>query len=217
MTPEQAAEHLRVIRELMERPIRQTTRSGVAGVVAGVLALAGAALSHPVWPANEGPFDRTALFWESGAWFSPLARVVWIWLGVLVIAGTVDVLIARRRARRQGRAWWRRAQVRTLMAIVPGFMVAGLLTYIIILLGTYAMLPYGWMVGYGLALWTVGMFSITEVKVLAAAFLVTGMAGLLPEPEWLPLTWSPPALSAAVTFGGYHLVYGAVVWIRHGG
>ena len=54
MTAQQAAEHLRVIRELMERPVRDTTRSGLAGILAGLLALAGCFATWTLWTDLPG-------------------------------------------------------------------------------------------------------------------------------------------------------------------
>ncbi len=196
MTAEQAARHLRVIRELMERPIRQTTRSGLAGIVAGGLALAGCAVTRLLWP--EGP--PTA---------PPLA-VGGVWLGVFLLAAGTDILVTWRRSARGGRTYWKRAQLQTALAIVPGFLLAGFFTYLFAARELYRLIPFGWMIGYGMALWTVGMFSIAEVKVLGAAFLLAGWLGAVLVPGY-GLT------AAAVAFGGLHLAYGVVVWVRHGG
>jgi len=207
MTPRQAAEHLRVIRELMERPVRQTTRSGLAGVIAGTLALAGSAATHVVLPPRSE--------WAEGLYQArppddALLSAGLVWLAVFVIASASDILITWRRARRRGETWWRRAQLQTAMAILPGFVLVGFFTALFVWLGEPGAIPFGWMIGYGMALWTVGMFSITEVKVLGAAFLVAGWLGMLLLPGF-------PIVVLAVTFGGFHLVYGAVVWARHGG
>jgi hypothetical protein len=208
MTPEQAAEHLRVIRQLMERPVRHTTRSGLAGLVAGGLALAGAALTwHLLPPEAEWPLLNPARPYR------PPAGAVWnvalVWLAVLLAAAAGDVLITWRRARRRQETWWKREQLQTAMAIVPGFVLAAFFTYIWYIL-EFNYIPFGWMIGYGMALWTVGMFSITEVKVLGAAFLASGWAGLILLSDY-------PVAAMAVTFGGFHLVYGLVVLKRHGG
>lgn len=209
MTPEQAAEHLRVIRQLMERPVRHTTRSGLAGIVAGLLALAGSAATWELLPpkAEWGP---PQMFFGSSPPQSAVWSVALVWLAVLLIAATVDVLITWRRARERQETWWRGAQLQTAMAIVPGFVLAAFFTYLWSGWNAYELIPFGWMIGYGMALWTVGMFSITEVKILGAAFLLAGWLGMFTLADY-------PVAALAATFGGFHLVYGAVVWTRHGG
>ena len=42
-----------------------------------------------------------------------------------------------------------------------------------------------------------------------AAFILSAVVAVF-LPEW-------PYATLGVTFGGYHIVYGIVVWIRHGG
>ena len=196
MTAQQAAEHLRVIRELMERPVRDTTRSGLAGILAGLLALAGCFATWTLW--TDLPGGRAPL------------SVALVWLGVLALAASGDILITWHRARRGGRTYWKRAQVQTALAIVPGFILAGFFSTLFSDLGLWSLIGFGWMVGYGMALWTVGMFSIVEIKVLGAAFLVAGWLGMF-------LLAGYPVAAMAVTFGGFHLAYGLVVLKRHGG
>lgn len=205
MTPQQAAEHLRVIRELMERPVRETTRSGVAGVVAGLVALAGSAATYLLAESH----GASLLAIGDAAADAARLRVGLLWLGVLVLAAGANLLITWRRARRRGQPMWHRAQRQTALAIGPGFVLAAFFTYLFHGLAP-ALIPFGWMVGYGTALWSVGMFSITEVKVLGAAFLVAGWGGMLVAGDY-------PIAALAVTFGGFHLVYGAAVWKRYGG
>jgi hypothetical protein len=196
MTAQQAAEHLRVIRELMERPVRDTTRSGLAGILAGLLALAGCFATWTLWtdlPNGQPPLSVAA-----------------VWLGVLVLASVGDILITWHRASRGGRTYWKRAQFQTALAIVPGFILAGFFSYLFSGWEAWSLIGFGWMVGYGMALWTVGMFSIVEIKVLGAAFLVAGWLGMFLLPDY-------PVVAMAVTFGGFHLAYGLVVLKRHGG
>ena len=195
MTPEQAAEHLRVIRDLMERPIRNTTRSGLSGIVAGVLALGGCAAT---WRLADG------------APTEPTVALGLVWLGVLVSAAGIDLLLTWRRAAKLGQAYWKRGQRQTALAIAPGFVIGGLMTGLLVRYQGHEFIPFFWMVFYGMAVWSVGLFSVVEVKVLGAAFLAAGVLGLV---FWV----AHPLAAMAVSFGGFHLLYGAVVWARHGG
>jgi hypothetical protein len=197
MNPTQAAEHLRVIRELMERPIRSTTRSGLSGVVAGVLALAGCAATYRIAPDFTG---RTA----------PPVAVGLVWLGVLVLATVLDLFISWQRTRELGRSFWTRTTRQTALAIAPAFLLGGISTWIFASHGAWHYIPAAWMIYYGLAAWSIGMFSIAEVKVLGAAFIA---AGVVCHFHFL----DQPVAALAATFGGFHLVYGVVVWKRHGG
>jgi hypothetical protein len=198
MTPEQAARHLRVIRELMERPLRQTTRSGAAGILAGLLALAGAGLT---WRLTGG---------EMLASTPHMPQVGALWLGVLLLATAANLLLTWRRSRTLGRPFWGRQQWHTALAIAPGFLLGAVLTWSLAKHGYYTTIAPVWMIFYGMAVWSVGLSSPIEVKSLGAAFFLAAILG------WAWIDAHPiPALAA--TFGGFHLVYGAVVWARHGG
>ena len=74
----------------------------------------------------------------------------------------------------------------------------------------WGLVPGLWMLFYGVALWQVGLLSPVEVRLLGAAFLLAGLATAM----WFQLH---PYWALGVTFGGFHVVYGAAVWIRHGG
>jgi hypothetical protein len=74
----------------------------------------------------------------------------------------------------------------------------------------WGLIPAVWMLFYGVALWQVGLSSPGEVRLLGAAFILAGLlAGAFFH--------ASPYLTLGTTFGGFHIVYGTVVWIRHGG
>lgn len=203
MKAERAAEELKVIRQLMERPIRVSTMSGLSAILAGLAALAGCWADAAVcatWPPEEA-------FWIN----------LPVWAGVFALALLATVLLTRLRERRQNMPFWSRIKTRILLTILPPF-VAGVGLTLVITGRWYAgigpnqggLIPAVWMLCYGLALWQLGGFSPREVRILGAAFILAGLvaaaAGQL-SPYW----------SLGLTFGGFHIVYGIVVWIRHGG
>ena len=112
---------------------------------------------------------------------------------------------------------WSKIKERILLIILPMFVAAAGLTGILVAreLGQpgpeqWGLIPAIWMVLYGLALWQLGEFSPLEVRLLGAAFLGGGLVSAA-------LGQQSPYWSLGVAFGGLHIVYGVVVWIRHGG
>jgi len=198
MRPEQAAEHLRVIRELMERPLKQTTRSGASGLIAAVLALAGCSAT---WYAG-----RLGQLPEA----SRIKTVGLIWVSVLVLAVAANLLLTWRRAHRQGLPLWGRSQNQTALAIAPGFVLGALVSWALVGAQQYDLVAFAWIIFYGMAVWSVGLFGPVEVKLLGAGFFLAGILGLF-------FFTAHPLAALAVTFGGMHLLYGIVVWVRHGG
>ena len=85
----EAEEHLRVIRQAMERSTKHSTLSGLSGIVVGLLALAGCFLTQTVVKQTPDPIWKF-LF-------------VGVWSGVLVLALIVDYFLTKRRAIRVGK------------------------------------------------------------------------------------------------------------------
>jgi hypothetical protein len=205
MKPEEAAEELKVIRQLMERPIRFSTMSGLSAILAGAVALAGCAADYLISAACGG---RTAFWINLG-----------VWAGVFGVALCGVVALTRVRERRRGMPFWSPVKRRILLTILPPFAAAVGLTAVIAARWYHGVGPnqWGliaaiWMGFYGVALWQLGEFSPIEVRVLGAAFALAAIATAAACQPFPHCYW---ALGAA--FGGFHIVYGAIVWVRYGG
>ena len=159
---------------------------------------------------TSGSRSTRAIASEFDGHAAPPLAVGLVWLGVFVLAVGLDLLISWRRTRELGRSFWTRTTRQTGLAIAPAFILGGISTWIFAGYGLWYLIPGAWMLYYGLAAWTIGMFSIAEVKVLGAAFIV---AGVICHFHFA----AQPVAALAATFGGFHLLYGVVVWKRHGG
>lgn len=195
----EAEEHLRVIRQAMERSTKHSTLSGLSGIVVGGIALAGCALTHLVM--HEMP-------WRSARYLFAA-----IWIGVLLLALLADYVFTKRRAARVGKTAFSPLGKHLFRAAAPGFLAAvGLSLFYVLhpgLIGGYGYLYGIWMVCYAVSLLAVGMFSVREVSLLGWAFLAAGAATLL-----LPV--GAAAMMMAVTFGGFHVAYGAWMGFKYG-
>lgn len=205
MDANRAADELKAIRELMERPVRYSTMSGLSGVLAGLASLAGV----------------FADLYVSGRYADRPAEAVrinmGIWAGVFLAAFAAATVPTRLRERKRGMPFWSRIKKQILLTILPPFVGGVGLTAAIVCRwwigdgpNMWGLIPAIWMLFYGLALWQVGLFSPAEIRVLAVAFLLAGLAAAA-------LFHTYPYWAMGLTFGGFHIVYGVVVWIRHGG
>ena len=216
MDAQKAAEELKIIRQLMERPIRFSTMSGLAAIQAGLWAMAGLAGD---WLA----------FRRCGDWKAALILGMAVWAAVFALAFAGVVILTRRREIAQGMPFWSPVKRRILSTILPPFIAAIGVTLAIcarsldVDVESYKMsgesaaavtpgylIPALWMLFYGVTLWQLGQFSPVEVKVLGAAISAAGLATAMLW-QWQPY-WT-----MGITFGGFHIIYGVVVWIRHGG
>jgi hypothetical protein len=203
MDPQRAADELRTIRELMERPIRYSTMSGLSAILAGLAATAGV-LTDSAISAN---FSRETAF---------LANSL-VWLGVFLTALVSSIVLTQIRGRRQGLPAWSSVKRRILLTILPPFVAGVGLTCAIgyrwsghIGPNQWGLIPAIWMAFYGVALWQVGEFSTAALRAMGAAFV---LAALPTAAFWQ--TW--PYVPLGVTFGGFHIVYGLYTWRRYGG
>lgn len=193
----EAEEHLRVIRQAMERSTKHSTLSGLSGIVVGILALGGCLVTMTV--VRDSSFASPSPAWKF--WF------VGVWATVLALSIFTDIVLTKRRAARVGKTAFSPVGRHLTRAAAPGFVavLAASLFYTLHpnLIGAYL---YGiWMLCYATSLLSVGLFSVREVSVLGWAFLAAGFVTLLlPYGDWA-------RVMMAVTFGGFHIVYG--VWM----
>lgn len=196
----EAEEHLRVIRQAMERSTRYSTFSGLSGIVVGLLALAGCILMNVIMPRVTDPLWPYLFFG--------------LWTTVLGLALVADFLLTKRRAREVGKRIRSPYAKHLVRAAAPGFLAALAVTLFYVtqpvLIGPYI---YGfWMLCYAASVLAVAQYSVREVSVLGWAFLAAGAVTLLLPPSW----GIGPRAMMALTFGGFHVVYGIWMGYRHG-
>ncbi len=199
-SPGEAEEHLRVIRQAMERSTRHSTLSGLSGVTVGLIALAGCVLTQTVIRQSPEPIWKY-LF-------------VGTWSVVLLLSILADFLLTKRQAARVGKPLRSPLGKHLARAAAPGFLAALAISLFYAthpgLIGGYI---YGvWMLCYAVSLLSVGMFSLKEVSVLGWAFLAAGLVTLLLPPGFL----IGPRGMMALTFGGFHIVYGVWMGYKYG-
>jgi len=211
MDADKAAENLTVIRQLMERPIRYSTMSGLSGILAGCAALGGVAADS--WVSDNLPDDAV--------WINLL-----VWAGVFMTAFTCSAVLTYTRERKQGMPFWSPVKRRILMTILPPFVAGVGLTLAIIHRwytgdgpNQWGLVPPIWMTFYGVTLWQIGTFSAGELRAMGIAFILAGLVTAWNYQYSIPYLepGTAPYWTLGITFGGFHIVYGIVVWIRHGG
>ena len=120
MNTEKAASELKIIRQLMERPIRYSTMSGLSGIWAGIMALIGLSVDCSVSLSQTYPPHQAM-------WINLV-----IWAGVFVASVGGVWVLTRRRERRQGMPAWSSVKTRILRAILPPFLAGAGVTLIIV-------------------------------------------------------------------------------------
>lgn len=186
---DRAMDNLRFIRETMERSASFTHVSGLGGMAMGVVALVAAVLAA----------GMTA----------PLAWLA-TWLGAAAVSFAVSALMMARKSRAEGVPLLSGPGRRFAWSMTPPLAAGAVLTAALARAGLYGLLPGTWLLLYGASIVTGGSYSVLPVPVMGVAFMLAGGAALAS-----PTNWGDAYMAAA--FGGLHIVFGLVIWRKHGG
>jgi hypothetical protein len=186
---DRAMDNLRYIRETMERSAEFTHVSGLGGIGMGVVALAAAALA-----------SRAA---TPGLWLAT-------WLVAAGISFALSALMMARKSHAEGVALLSGPGRRFAWNMIPPLAAGGVLTAALARAGQFGLLPGTWLLLYGVSIVTGGSYSVRLIPSMGAVFMALGLAALAS-----PQTWGDAYM--AIAFGGLHIVFGLVIWRKHGG
>jgi len=158
-----AADHLRYIRETMERAAEFTAVPGWGGVAMGVTALMAAlAASRQTTPR---------------AWLA-------VWLIEAFVAVAIAAPAAATKAHRANSALFSGPGRKFVLSFAPPIVVGGLLTFALYHADFLAALPGVCLLLYGTAIVTGGAFSVRVVPVMGLCLMLLGAAALFASPVW---------------------------------
>ncbi len=184
-----AADHLKYIRETMERAAEFTAVPGWGGVAMGVTALAAA--------------------WLASRQNSPRAWLV-VWLAEVFVAVAIAAPAAATKARRANSSLFTGPGRKFVLSFAPPIFVGGLLTYAMTQSGGISYLPGIWLLLYGTAIVTGGAFSVRVVPIMGVCLMALGVAALFTSASW-------GNLFMAAGFGAVQIAFGTWIALRYGG
>jgi hypothetical protein len=176
-------------RETMERSSSFTHVSGLGGVMMGLIALGAGVLA-----------------WDMA---SPL---VWVttWLAAAFLSLAVAVLMMERKSRAEGVRLLTGPGRKFAWNVIPPLVAGAILTVALTRAGFTEMLPGMWLLLYGTSVVTGGSYSVRVIPVMGATFMAAGVAALVS-----PAAWGTAYMVGG--FGGLHILFGMVIWRKHGG
>ena len=184
-----AVDHLRYIRETMERAAEFTAVPGWGGVAMGITAIAAAVIAAR---------QRSPRGWLT------------VWLIEAFVAVAIAASTAATKAHRANSALFSGPGRKFLLSFAPPILVGGLLTFVMIQAGSYAALPGIWLLLYGTAIVTGGAFSVRVVPVMGLCLMAFGGIAL-----FAPASWGNAFM--ATGFGILQIGFGFWIARHHGG
>ena len=186
------------IRSMMERSSKFLSLSGWAGIIAGMAALAGAGIAHF---AME--FRPDEILYP----YPDLTTLIWLSLGVLIIALVGAIFDSYRKAGKRDEKAWNPTSRKMLSSMSVPLFAGGFLIVILIsrsLLGLIAPLT---LLFYGLSLFNAGFYTVKEVRIMGLIQMLLGLLNLT-FIEFGLLFW-------ALGFGLVHILYGIFMHLRY--
>ena len=189
--PGSAADHLRVIRNLMERATVYRLISAPTALVGGIISLAASLF----------------LFWHPPA---KRTSYLLLWLAVLLVTAGANSLFIRWEAKKRNAPVYSPAFRHALFAILPAA-TSGVAVGALSLQWSYFCPGVFWSLFYGLALLATRPYGPRSMQILAWFFFVTGICSILFLNQSRLDDVRVAAGFMALTFGLYHLIYGILV------
>ncbi|MCJ8209156.1 hypothetical protein MUY27_05515 [Mucilaginibacter sp. RS28] len=179
------------IKNIMERSTRFISLSGLAGVMAGIYALAGAGVAYQL--LNNGPADVQLL--------------VAVALGVLVISMGTAIWLSYRKASKKGQSIWTQSSKALLFAGMVPLVTGGCFTLMILSQGNYELIAPCCLIFYGLSVVSASKYTFGDVKWLGILEILLGLIATL-LPGYGLLFW-------ALGFGVLHIIYGTIMHFKY--
>ncbi len=207
---DQHLEDIQAIRRLMESSSRFLSLSGMSGIIAGFLGIAGALVAQIIITRISAPADWYARPFAEGPdgirEFLPLFAVMAV---VLILAFSCAAFLSARKAVKSGTKAWTPVTRRMLVSLLIPLGTGGLF-----ILLTATTVPAGVIVAstlifYGLAVISAGKFTFGEIHWLGVLEVVAGLV-CLALTEYCVLIW-------VFGFGVLHIVYGFLMHLRYRG
>ncbi len=193
------------IREMMERSSRFLSLSGLAGVLSGIYAIAGAFIAYSVFGFNPDSID----YIPSGAdnHDTDVVNVILVAISILVLALATVVFLSGRNASKRGEKLWNNSSRRLLANMSVPLATGGILIIIFIFKNLVGLVAPVSLIFYGLALFGAGRLTLSEVRYLGITQIILGVAGFIFIPYSLVI-W-------VLGFGFVNIVYGIYMHYKY--
>lgn len=198
------AQDLATIRNIMEQRTKFLSLSGLSGIMAGVYALIGAFVASRII-VNE---SATMRYNENGFELDIIAiKLLTVALMVLVAALVSGLAFSYKKTKSEGKAFWNQAAKMLIWSLLVPLLAGGVFILVLIYRNEIALIGPASLIFYGLALFSGGNYTYSDIKHLGIAEIIVGCLALF-YPGYGLYFW-------AFGFGVLHILYGAIMFFKY--
>ncbi|MEQ9165985.1 MAG: hypothetical protein RLO12_06995 [Fulvivirga sp.] len=203
MDQQKYIDDLKEIKSIMSRSSRLISLSGLAGVFAGVFALAGAYLAYDTVYADQNYLGyRVAVLTNE-----TITSLLTIAIATLILSISAGVFFTSRRAKKTNEKLWDHQTKRLLINLFIPLATGGILCLILLSKGYIGIVAPLTLIFYGLALVNASKYTLDEIRSLGLLEIALGLFATYFIGYGL-IFWS-------IGFGVLHIIYGLVMHRRY--
>ena len=208
MDSEKYKEDLSEIRLMMSRSSRFLSLSGLAGIMAGIYALAGSLMAHfQISAFNESQGFETAAQNPGITDDQMVLQLFMIAGGVLILAISTAVFLSHRKAKRKGEPLWTDSSRRMLGNFLIPLISGGIFCLALLQYGYIALMVPAMLIFYGLSCVNASKYTLGDIRSLGIAEIILGLLATQFAGYGL-LIW-------AIGFGFCHILYGGIMYYKY--
>jgi len=204
MEKQKYIDHIRDIKDIMDRSTKFISLSGMSGIVTGIIALIASYLAYnTVYIGQNYLEDRIAII--TGSKLFILCSLAMITITLCLLSG---LYFTSKKAKENNQTLWNNQAKRFYISLALPLFTSGLLCVILLLKGYIGLLAPLTLIFYGLSLINGSQYSISEIRSLGIIQVLLGLISTYFIGYGL-IFW-------AMGFGIMHIIYGIMMHNKYG-
>lgn len=192
-------EDIKAIREMMEKSSKFLSFSGLSGVIAGVIAIAGAAFAYFYLLRDPSLTDFTQK--------QEIVILLADALVVLFLSIGVCLWLSSRKAKKHHQKLWNSAAKRALYNLSIPLIAGGIFALVFLFRGNIQIVAASTLIFYGLALVNASKYTFEEIHYLGITEIILGLLATIVMHHGI-LFWT-------LGFGVCHIIYGLAMYYKY--
>jgi len=200
---EKYIEDLQDIKDIMNRSSRFISLSGLSGIAAGIIALAGAYLAYSTVYSGQDYMGYRHVEITSAT----LTQLLLIAIGTLVLALAAGIYFTTRKTKKLNQKVWDHQTRRLVVNLAIPLVAGGVFCLMMLFKGYIGLVAPLTLIFYGMALVNASKYTLNEIRSLGMIEICLGLVATQFIGYGL-LWWS-------LGFGVLHIVYGAIMHFKY--